>query len=458
MTAKINLKFSIALVSYILLAIGSVVLYKERTIFIDTSFYLFEMCRTGQFFIGHFRFGSIFSQLLPLIAIKSGLSLKIVSILYSLSFAIYSMVLYYILWFKLDNKKAATALFVFHVLMCTFTFYWLASELTMALGFCILLVAYTQRFLQKNTSSQNFIFFFPLLLLTTIFFHPFVLFGFSFFTVYLVLVDKVERKNMMALQFMFMIAYLLRTAFIKTPYDESAKSGLGNFAQKAGDFFNLTSTKNFFHYLIHDYYITLLVIIGTILYLVFKRRFIVAIYYFVGLVFLTLMININYPDGGAQFYLENQYNILAFFTSIILVYEVFENIDIKIEAGILGLIAVFGVIRILTSAAYFTDRLDWYRNLLSSTENLPNKKLVIDSKQIPQEKLIMTWCSAYEIWHLSTIEKNDTRSVIIEEGDKEFEWALGNKNTFIQKWGSQNYSELNPRFFILNDTTGYVRK
>jgi len=52
---------------YALLAILAVIFYKERTIFTDTSFLLFQIIRTGAFAIQDMRFGVVLTALLFII-------------------------------------------------------------------------------------------------------------------------------------------------------------------------------------------------------------------------------------------------------------------------------------------------------------------------------------------------------------------------------------------------------
>ena len=116
---------------------------------------------------------------------------------------------------------------------------------------------------------------------------------------------------------------------------------------------------------------------------------------------------------------------------------------------------IIGLIRIYATHPMYTKRLNVYRNFLKATENSTQKKLIIPASVAPMNTLLMTWASSYEFWLLSTIEKGESRSVIIEEKPGEFDWAMPERNSFIAKWGLWKYDQLDKRYFIFQDSTQY---
>ena len=171
-----------------------------------------------------------------------------------------------------------------------------------------------------------------------------------------------------------------------------------------------------------------------------------------------LLINISYPNGAEQFYLENQYLILAVFVLIPFVYEILPSIENRfVRSSIVIFICVVGLLRISNTHTFYTTRLNWNRNLLARTENLPNKKLVIAHDFAPKDTVSMTWACSYEMWLLSTLEQPYSRSLVIEEKAGELDWAMANNKTFISKWGCFDYSTLNKKYFKFSDTNVYVK-
>ena len=177
--------------------------------------------------------------------------------------------------------------------------------------------------------------------------------------------------------------------------------------------------------------------------------------YFFGYLILT---NISYADGANQFYIENLYLPLSFFILVPLIFNVWEYFSQRNWA----LIVFVGIVCIRLFSIYnghekFSERLSWQRDLLYKTTKFINKKLVFAEEDALMDKLMITWASSYEFWLLSTLETNETRSIIIYEKPGELNWALKNSNVFLTNWGTYKYEELPENYFNFKDTvTNYV--
>ena len=71
---------------WFIMAVMSIVFYKERATFMDGGFQLFELINSEEFGIYHYRLSNPLTQILALAAIKMNLSLKMVMIAYSVNF------------------------------------------------------------------------------------------------------------------------------------------------------------------------------------------------------------------------------------------------------------------------------------------------------------------------------------------------------------------------------------
>lgn len=231
-------------------------------------------------------------------------------------------------------------------------------------------------------------------------------------------------------------------------------SGIKNFITLFPHYFDLQSNKNLLNCFVHDYYfVVVLLIASTIYYIIVCKygKLLLMLSFFVAYCFL---VNISYPNGADQFYIENQYLILSFIVVLPFSVDILPKIrNSKIEFGIVCLICAIGIFRIINAHTPYSNRLNWNRNLLLKTEEFPQKKLIIPSTHAPKDTLYMTWASSYEFWLLSTIKKGVSRSIIIEEKENEFDWALPCKKSFITRWGVIDYTDLNKKYFVFNDTS-----
>ena len=85
---------------FIVLTILSLVFFKERIVFIDCAFHVFQFITQGDFQIWNQRFIAVLTQIVPMLGVQEGWSLSTVLLSYSLSFAL----LYYF-YFKIFNSS-----------------------------------------------------------------------------------------------------------------------------------------------------------------------------------------------------------------------------------------------------------------------------------------------------------------------------------------------------------------
>jgi hypothetical protein len=432
------------------------VFYKERVIFTDLSFHLFCILKDKSLAIQNNRFGAIITQIFPFMCAKYGMSLKTATIVYSICFVfIYSSV-FWILIQLFKNRQLALAYLLLNTLIATHSFYWVQSELPQGLAIFFVYLGLLLHVLKKDIVPQYFYWLSSVLLFTVCFTHPLLIFASTFSFLFLMLSYSSNRKLIAYGLLTYLTFYVIKSIFFSTTYDSQAMSGLKNISSLLPHFFELKSTKNLGIYLLHDYYFLIpCLLIVTIFYLATKEwlKLVLVFCYTIG---YLVIVNISYSNGAEQYYIENQYSLLAFFICVPLAFDILIRYN-KIALIFIVLVATVGLWRMYNAHVFYTNRLAWERGLLEKTKLNANPKIIIKANIVPQEKLLMTWGSSYEFWLLSTLENNHSRSVIIEENNNEFDWALGNNKTFITKWGTFDYNTLDERYFKFTDTSYYVK-
>lgn len=449
----------IASLTFSTMLVLSIIFYKERTCFMDIAYHLFCILKDDDFAIQNNRFGAFFTQLFPLIGSKLGWSLKVISITYSMSFVILPFLTFILIHLVLKNYRCAVAYILFVMLMTTHTFYWIQSELPQAISFLFILLALLDNV--SNNDKELLPYFWvkvSTLSLIVCFTHPLIIIPFSFIVLFYYFSYPGKRKIITSVGLIYFSFFIIKTLFFKTPYDNQAMGGIKNFITLFPNYFNLQSNKNLLKYFLHDYYLVFISLLASLIFY-FKthqyQKLVLQFSFFFG---YCLLVNVSYPNGADQFYLENQYLILSFIVALPFALDVLPQIKkVKIQYAIVCLICVVSIFRIIHTHSLYTNRLDWYRNLLLQTENIPQKKMIIPSSRAPKDTLLMTWASSYELWLLSTIEKGVSRSIIIEEKENEFDWALPSNKSFISKWGVFSYTDFNKRYFVFTDTTNYIK-
>lgn len=437
--------------------IFSLLFYKERTVFTDIAFHIFQITKDGSFAIQNNRFGAVFTQLIPLLAVKIGASLNTVMLLYSLSFIIYYFIIFCICVFLLKQSRHGLLLILFLVLFTSHTFYWIQSELPQGLAFIILIFAIYTRYEDEISANAIWRICFAVLIMFLAFFHPLLIVPLFFILTYLWL-KRTQRSVM--IYYVLLLSLFLFTTFVKSVifptsgYEASALSGLGNFIRLFPDYLNLYSNKNFLENCIRLYYfIPLVFLLNCIYYLKnkFLREFLLLSILFVG---YLMLVNISYFEVKMDFYIENLYLPLTIIILVPFIFEVLPSYPEVYRTTIIFIIIAVGFIRIYSTGNIYSSRLTWQQNLLDKN---PDKKMFIDSKVVPMDTLITAWGTPYEFWLLSTAETGNSASVfVVQDSIQNFFNYLPENNTAFFTFEKYEYAELNDgKYFNFNDTSRY---
>lgn len=444
--------------TYIVLLILSLVFYKERTTFLDAAYHLFAILKDGDFAIQNFRFGAFFTQSFPLIASKLGLSLTSIMMLYSVSFVMLHFLIFLICVLVFRSYKFGLAIVLFSTFMITDTFYWIQSELIQGLAIIVLYFS-VLFFGQKTQNDSRNYWFFPvtvLLIITLAFLHPLLIFPFFFLLGFFYLNHKIEKKQLITSGIAFLLLYFIKLLFFKVEYDSLAMGAVKNFISLFPNYFNLQSHINFLKYLITDYYLFPIGFLVILAYYIKERQLMKLGFVIVSSLFYLFIINVSFPNGADQFYLESFYLILSIFVIFPLVFDVLPSYKSTTWLFALCFILAIRVGHIGINHKQFTERLEWLHSFHEDTLSKENQKLIISNKYAPMDLLKLTWATPYEFWILSTSETGHSASILFDENPEKFRWFLTERSKYLTRWGDFNYNSLPPKYFIFQDTSNYI--
>lgn len=445
---------------YATLLFLSVLYYKERILFNDGAFYLFHLVQDQQAVIQNSRFIAFIPELPVLIALKLGASLSTLAMCYSVSICAFSATVFFILLLVFDNKPLAIATLLFNTLMVSHTFYWILSELSQAVPLLLLYLAILDKKIQENNTSEWLKVLASVLLLFIVFAHPLVLFAAVYAYSFLFLRHPTNRTFIAAQAVQFLVLFAIKYLFFTSGYDKQAMNGLSKIFQLLPQFFSLNVTKKFIGYIISDYYVVILALALMVTQYILRKSWLNAallLSFFIGYIFV---IHINYPAGGEQFYMENQYMLLAFFVIIPLCYDSLPILmqrwnENRVSIALL-LLLCFSIFRIYSRHELYENCLNWKRTLLKRTAAQPDQKLIIPLAKQPMDTLIMSWGVAYECCLLSSMESEHSRSILTESSSGQFNWILPNRRTFYTPFENFPYEKLNAKYFSFRDTSTYT--
>ncbi len=453
MRKKINIA---GIITYAILAVLAIVLYRERAAFLDISFHLFYIIKDGDFAIQNHRFVAGFTQLFPLLASKAGLGLESIMKLYSLSFVVLNAAIFFILSGLLKSWKFGLAVILLNTLMVTHTFYWIQSELQQGLPVLILTFGLLHYYAAKGRSSLGIKGLFFILLITLVFAHPLVVFPFIFLSIFFVLYDRKSMRLYGLYAGVFIVLYFLKSIFFKTAYDSSSMGNLRNFISYFPNYFTLPSNKHFIHDVVNDYYFLVLGFLLVVWEYLRKKQYLKLVLVAASFLGYLLIVNVSFPDGAERFYMENLYLPLSIFVIFPLVFDVAPRFNRKQIIRALLLVLIIRIADIYHTHRFYTNRVDYLNELIDEVSKEEHKKVLIPQTDKMKSKLLMSWATPYEVWLLSTIRTGHTTSIMVTDSDNNLDWMLHHNKKFVTRWGLFKYDDLPSKYFVLQDTSFYV--
>jgi hypothetical protein len=434
--------------TYAALAMLAYIFYLERTVFIDIAFHLFFIVKDGALAIQNNRFAAVFTQMFPLLATKAGLPLSQVMMAYSLGFVLYYAAIFF-LCLRL-SRPHALMLLLYNVLMVTGTFYWIQSEFPQGIALALLWWAMAARYVRTEQMPAWAMGAWFVLLLFIVFAHPLLPVVFVFLGLFhLAHRDFSEHKKLILSGLATFAGFaVVKSRFFKTGYDTDASQRFKNLFRPS-EYFRSEAWEQFGDLLTRHYYLlaVLLPLVG-FWYVRHRawRKLTLTFGFFFG---YLLMVNVSYPQGAEDFYIENLYLPLSLFVIVPLVLDVLPALPLRWATAAVAGILLLRVLHIGLHHAPYTARLNWERDFLKNT---PADKLIFPNSAAPMDTLMMNWGTSYEFWLLSTVESGHTRSILIDEDPQQFGWALDKPHSFLTKWGAFEYDKLPRRYFIFRDT------
>jgi hypothetical protein len=449
--------YFIGIIAYVWMTVLSVVFYKERIIFIDTAYALFNIVKDNSFWIGIYRFGDVFSELLPLFARRIGLSLNAIVMSYSLGFALFYFSCYVICGSIFKQYSLALVILLVNILFVADTFYWVASQLPQGIAMYIVILAYISS-RQPGPSRWLAWLMLILALITVAFYHPLLVFTMAYTALFFALQSSIfpDKRQLYAVAAIFFFAIFLKALLFRTPYERHSMSGLKNFVTLFPNYFTLYSDKQFVYNCFTKFY--WIPILSIVIILVYGKRkewkklilFSAAIF---GYLFLII---VSFPSTDTQpFYIENLYLPVSLFIALPFIFDVLPVLEKKQMASlVISLIIITCGVRLYTTSNRYTARLDFERRILGQ---YGDTKIVLDAGKVHAGILQMVWGTPFEFLLLSETELHKPASIIIDEHPEKLAGLTTLKDGLRVNWETYPYNSLPARYFKFTDTlSGYI--
>lgn len=434
----------------------------ERAIFMDSAYQLFDMINKGSIHIPAGRYTMFIPYLIPLFAIKIGLSLKAIYIAFSISFIIIYYLIYLLSVYRLNNEAAGLS-FLFVLLIIRSTFYHALSESMLALAFATLFYAWiTYTLKTENKIKRNILFYGVsiLLILACYYAHPISLFLVAFALGYVIIDKKLWKSpQVYVLIILALTLYFIRIKTDANSYDGKFYENLKNYRTLLPHIFDLFPSVYFKNNFSQLYiYPTLLFAILLIYYLI-KKYYLKALFILVSCSAFSAITIITFVEGGGDIPMERTFLPLIFFVGLPFANDlIFKNNNFPffksiVIIGFMG-ISLLGIYR--TGKYIFKPRIKYIDELYRYASKIKAKKLVIERSNILNETLCVPWAFAEEtIMYSSLFGKENTFTAYITNDLKHLEEKIKNKDLFLSTnfWEDWSILDLNFNYFKLPSET-----
>jgi len=252
--------------SFLGLAVLSIVYYQERVIFLDASYQFMLLYVEDELVVQNNRLGAVIPQILPLWALRAG-NLRLGMLLYSLSFVLLPFVGWIALHYGLREKRFSLTLPLSAILMTLHTFFWMQSELLIAID--LTLIGGSLVYWVDNKRRSAWLFPAAIIMSLAVVTHPLALIAVVFTLSCIAISSAVNwQKRVTVLLGVALMGLWIEKEFFfpKALYDQQNVALLSGFWENPGAFWGYRSHRLFLEYICTDYLVWTLVLIGTTLF------------------------------------------------------------------------------------------------------------------------------------------------------------------------------------------------
>lgn len=434
--------------SFLILTLFSIWFYEER-LHADSGWYAFNLINSESFHIEHGRFVLFFSQILPWIAIKLGLSLKSILLAYSLNHIFFPFSIYLICKHVFKHKTAGLLIIALQLISISKGFFCPMFELYYV---AYLLVLFTV--ILHSGFRYKYLILPPLLLLICTG-HPL-----SFLLALLVIayrfIDQGKGVYKSSIAFILLIILFY---FIKSQYTSEYDLA------KQNSFYNTLATVRYdASYLLKlgtmllTYYWGILVVFVLAGSLLLAQKRVYHLLIFIGsFCFFLAIANVSYYGFHITRYQEQVYFPLSFVVAFPLFFYVLPKVTVvkqNILLTVFILLLITRFIHLKHESTFFVQRINEIEQQIATARNLEIKKVVVSVKSLSYPT---NWSYPIESMLISSIAGN--KKTVTVATDEDYYYHKNNQNLdskkyLLRKWEITPISQLNSCYFQL-DTSQY---
>ncbi len=440
------------------------VYYKERALFIDSSYVLFNIVNKGELMIQENRFGSFITQIIPWIGAKLHLPMSFILMAYTVSFNVFYLIVISILVFRLRQYGLAILMSLYYLLFVTDTFYWTNNEVHQGIAWMFLMLGITLHGSKQQWNAAllaTCVALFGALAASS---HMLVVMPLTFLWFYIVFDKDIcpfnRTQRIMFSALLLVIVWLKYHYSISQPYDGQKLKTTANFTFKylyevaAGTF-----GTDFIKLCIKVYWIVPVTFILGMYSLLKDKRYLQSIMVTGAalLYYLFMCLTFSNTYYMHRFHIESEWMGLAIITSAPFVFSYLPKLKPNVAMLLLIFIVAVKLIYIGRSSSFFVQRQQFITQVLDKMKEKQVYKLALQPDKRIEDKLILDWATPEESILLSAYNNDEPkRTFVVLPGMNVTEAALKSTRNLIITYTNIEPQDVNNEYFNINRDTCYT--
>lgn len=391
---------------FLALFVISIVQYLERTLPFDGAYYCFKIVSSESFNIEGGRWGAIYNQIIPLLALKLNCSLKSFLIAYSFSFVFCNYIFFLVIRYYFKQLDTALVFILLLTVFYRYNFYYSVSEIHSVFGPLFLFLAFVRNVnAQTESKPTNYIFGLILIfwILNT---HILSICLLSFILAYFFFNHQVRlRKLPIGLfVFSFVLFFIQVLNISKDSYQGEKIGSLSSITDLLLSPGKSEGLKYLSQELPNNYLPAIILLLVVFIYYLKNKSF-VNLFLIMGAIgvflILYMAVNVTYQSTITM---SNYYPVFGFFILIPFVFGVYGNITWRFKVLVIIFLVSFSIFKILKCSVTITEEIDYHKRTIVNLRNYNASKFLILKESIDLDKIWMTWDMPFQSLIISSLD------------------------------------------------------
>ncbi len=403
-------------VFFFLLFVLASYFYKERMLCYDPAFFSFNIIHDLDFYPVLGRWGSVFSQILPVIFANYGADVKTILWSYSVSFILLYYLFYLIIRYVYKDNRAVMVLLLALCLTFRSTFYYATAELYQALAISVIFGCSYGRWLkqQKLLASQFWVS--VALVIGVSFYHQASVFPILFFIGWFWLENGLQHYKKPTLMLgLTLLWFVVRIKLLTvSTYEQGKLLGSSEYIAMLKNIWDLPSTEYLFGYLVNDQFVPgfvlkelvlpvfLLAVVVTAM--LAKRAYWLAGFTALFTLGFALVVVLTLGTGESAIMYENYMSLYGLFIGLPLVFMMLKTTSKKLVLAVVALLCITSLVNIKSKGGLFTQRVQYVTNMVEYGKQFKQDKFILYPSNVPEELVGATWSFPFETLLASALD------------------------------------------------------